>query len=191
MQEEFVVAVIRAPFGVAGICKVESTSGEYEHIISLKEVVLRNKKQTVVCTVESAELAQNVALMKFAGIESPEAIKKYCGWEIIVPRHSARKLKSGEWFIEDLKQCSLVYEGVESKNAPTKKAGVITDVLEGGGSFLFEVALSEDCTFIADSVKYTSSGKPRVVYVPFVVEHIGQINIEAKTVQLMHLWILE
>lgn len=191
MQEEFVVALIRSPFGNAGMCKVESTSGEYEHIISLKEVCLRKDGNVKKCTVQSAELLSNFALMKFVGIDTSEEVKKYSSWEIIVPRHSARKINSDEWFIEDLKGCALVYDGAESNGCSSKVVGTITDVLEGGNAFLFEVLLSEDCTFVADSVKYTSGGKIRKVFVPFVLEHIGTVDINAKTVQLMHLWILE
>ncbi|MBQ9630065.1 MAG: 16S rRNA processing protein RimM [Treponema sp.] len=220
MQKEFVVGLIRSPHGVLGMCKVESTSGKYEHIVSLKEVVLRCKTQTETLKIEKVDFAGSCALVKFCGIDSLEAIRKYKDWELVVPREAARTLEKDEWFIEDIKQCSLVYEvpvnqqinkkvnqGTvlfsEGANANVStsaksvfstelcKVGTITDVLEGGQSFLFEVLLSEDCTILKDSVKYTSDGKIRTVYVPFVTEHIGKIDISSKTVQLMHLWILE
>ena len=44
---------------------------------------------------------------------------------------------------------------------------------------------------LEDSVKKTSSGKPRTVLIPFNATHVGKVDVEAKTVQLMHLWILE
>ena len=54
-----------------------------------------------------------------------------------------------------------------------------------------EVRISEACSVLADDVKRTVSGKPKTVYVPFTEEHIGAVDIEGKTVELMHLWILE
>lgn len=191
MLEEFVVGVIRGPHGTSGMCKVESTSGICGHIASMKEVALRNGEQRKSLAVEQARVSGGIVLMKFSGLDSPEAVRSYSGFELVIPRNEARQLQDGEWFIEDLKGCSLVYEGHESKDAPTKKVGTITDVLEGGAASLFEVLISEDCTFLAHDAKYTAQGKLRMVYVPFVTEHIGKIDIAAKTVQLMHLWILE
>jgi 16S rRNA processing protein RimM len=88
-------------------------------------------------------------------------------------------LKKDEWYIADLLNCSLIYEGKDDPatlNAPTV-VGTITDVLEGGGGYLLEVSLSESCD--------------RKVLVPFNKQFIGKVDIKNKTVQLMHLWILE
>ena len=75
--------------------------------------------------------------------------------------------------------------------APVETIGKITDVLEGGAAQLLEVRISEACSVLADDVKRTVSGKPKTAYVPFTEEHIGAVDIERKTVELMHLWILE
>jgi 16S rRNA processing protein RimM len=187
---QLIAGFIRAPHGVTGEVKVESASGEYGHIVSLEEVTLRHGTETRTCSVESASDGGNYAYMKFAGIDTPEEARKICGWEIMVPRECAYPLKEGEWYIEDLRNCSLVFENTTGPQ-PAEKVGTITDVLEGGAGYLFEVSLSESCSCIADSVRLTASGKPRTVLVPFTQEHIGKIDIEHKTVQLMHLWILE
>ena len=50
-------------------------------------------------------------------------------------------------------------------------------ILEGGGGNLLEVSLAESCD--------------RKVLVPFNNEFIGKVDVKNKTVQLMHLWILE
>lgn len=207
MEEQFVVGFIRAPHGITGEVKVESASGEYDHIAALRNVTLRHSNsnevsgetETKSCSVESAEVGGNCVFMKFAGINSPEDARKFNGWEIVVPREYAYHLKKGEWYIDDLRNCSLVYEngcegskvGPAAEAAPVEKIGTITDVLEGGAAYLFEVTLSESCAILADNIRLTASGKSRTVLVPFTEEHIGRIDIENKTVQLMHLWILE
>jgi 16S rRNA processing protein RimM len=207
MEEQLVVGFIRAPHGITGEVKVESASGEYDHIVSLMNVTLRHVNSTEVpcgtktksCSVESAEIGDNCVFMKFAGIDSPEDARKFNGWEIVVPREYAYSLKKGEWYIDDLRNCSLIYEnscensrvGPAAEAAPVEKIGTITDVLEGGAAYLFEVTLSESCTILADNIRFTASGKNRTVLVPFSEEHIGKVDIENKTVQLMHLWILE
>jgi 16S rRNA processing protein RimM len=207
MEEQIIVGFIRAPHGVTGEVKVESASGEYDHIVALRNVTLRHSNSSdVPCgtdsklfSVEYAEFGGNCVFMKFAGINSPEDARKFNGWEVVVPREYARPLKEGEWYIDDLRNCSLVYEnscessivGPAAEAAPVEKIGTITDVLEGGAAYLFEVTLSESCSILADDIRLSASGKPRTVLVPFTEEHIGKIDIGNKTVQLMHLWILE
>lgn len=197
MIEELAVGFIRGPHGIAGEFKVESTSGEYDHIAVLEEVTLRHGSDRKICKVESAEAGNSTLYMKVAGIESPEDVRKYIGWEIVVPRDKAAPLNKDEWYIEDLKQCSLLYEnktevnGLAAEAAPAEKVGTITDVLEGGAGYLLEVSLSESCSLLAEDIKKTASGKARTVLVPFNKDFIGKVDVKDRTVQLMHLWILE
>ena len=188
---DLTVAFVRGAHGLSGEFKVESASGRYEHIAQLKEVALRLKGQTTLYKVERVEGSDNAFYMKLAGVDSPEAAKKLNGAELRVSRDKALQPKEGEWLIEDLKNCSLVYcENVLANGAPVV-IGSITDVLEGGAGDLLEVVLSESCSLLDDSVKKTSSGKPRTVLVPFNDTHVGKVDVEGKTVQLTHLWILE
>lgn len=188
------MAFVRGPHGLSGEFKVESASGRYEHIAQLKEVALRLKGETTLYKVERVEGSQNAFYMKLAGVDSPEAARKLNGAELRVSREKALQPQEGEWLIEDLKQCSLVYfeneNGLANEVAPVV-IGSITDVLEGGAGDLLEVVLSESCALLEDSVKKTSAGKPRTVLVPFNERHIGKVDVEGKTVQLTHLWILE
>ncbi|MCF0241226.1 MAG: 16S rRNA processing protein RimM [Treponema sp.] len=192
-KEQLVVGFVRGSHGYAGECKIESASGDYEHLVKLKEVTLRHGSLEKLFKVEAVSGGNHVAFMKFAGINSDEEIRKYSGWEIVVPRKYAHPLEENEWYIEDLKNCSLVWNGQVSaaSAAPQEIVGTITDVLEGGVGYLLEVSLSESCSCIDNSVKYDSNGKVRKVLVPFVNEHVGKIDVNNQTVQLMHLWILE
>jgi len=178
MKDQLAVGFIRGPHGITGECKVESASGAYDHIVSLKDVTLRHGEETERRRVESADWGGTCVFMKLAGIDSPEAVRKYNGWEVVVPRECAYPLKKGEWYIDDLKDCSLVYEdknGSAASAAPVETIGKITDVLEGGAAQLLEVRISEACSVLADDVKRTVSGKPKTVYVPFTEEHIGDL----------------
>lgn len=166
---------VRGTFGLEGLLKIESSSGEYEHFSNLKEVTLRfphTKTETsdtgIVYKVEACTVRSADVLLKLKGIDSPEAAKKLHGAEIIVPRDMACPLEKGEFYISDLCNSVLVYKG--------NTVGTITDVVEGGGGFLLE--LSEAAT-----------GK--IMYIPFRSEFIGKINTHAKQVELMHRWILE
>lgn len=187
---------VRGSHGITGEFRVESTSGRYEHFAEMKEVTLRNGKteDSKLFKVESVETESRDLYMKLAGISSPEDAKKYNGWEIVVPRDKACPLEENEWYVEDLKKCSLVYyeaeNGLAERTAP-KVVGTITDVMEGGSGDLLGVLLAENCDCLSDKVKYDAKGRLRTVYVPFRNQFIGEVDIKNKTVQLMHLWILE
>ena len=191
-EKQLVVGFIRGPHGVTGEFKVESASGDYEHIEKLKEVTLRHGSDSKKCKVELAEEGCGTLYMKVAGIDTPEDVRKYNGWEIAVDRKYAHPLGKNEWYVEDLKGCSLIWndERAAAGTAPTV-VGTITDVLEGGAGYLLEVSISESCTVLSDDLKRTSSGKARKALVPLNLNHICNVNVKEKTIQLMHLWILE
>lgn len=194
------VGIIRGTHGLAGNCKVESTSGEFQHFTGMKDVVLRKNGIETKRTIEKVSIGGGILYIKFSGINSPEEAKKLSGSEIVVSREFACPCGKDEYYVEDLKQCQLVYisgsaKGMAEKSAATTAepvvVGTITDVLEGGAGDLFEVVLSESCSLLSQELRTTSSGKPRKVLVPFKKEFIGTVDTKNKQVQLMHLWILE
>ena len=194
-NDVFIVGFVRGSHGISGEFKVESSSGEYEHFSEMTEVTLRNGSsgEEKAFSVESVNFGGRDLYMKLAGIDSPELVKKYNKWEILVPRDKACSLKENEWYVEDLKKCSLFYEnkdGLADKSAPIK-VGTITDVMEGGSGNLLEVRLAEDCDCLSNEVKFDSNGKIRTVYVPFKNQFVGKVDVKNKMIQLMHLWILE
>ena len=192
-EQQLIVGFVRGAHGVTGEFKVESASGYYDHIAALKEVTLRRNNDSRKCRVESAEEGNGTLFMKVAEINSPEEVRKFNGWELVVPRKYAHKLQKNEWYFEDLKGCSLIWNGEEvaAGTAPTEVVGTITDVLEGGSGYLLEVSVSESCTVLADELKFTAKGEARKVFIPFTLNHVSNIDVKNKTIQLMHLWILE
>ncbi|MDR2898195.1 MAG: ribosome maturation factor RimM [Spirochaetaceae bacterium] len=173
-MERLVVGFIRTPFGVEGKVKVESSSGETAHFLELKEIFVRKdgvEKRFAVESVDANDIGRLV--MKLGGIDSPEEMKKYSGWEILVPRKNACPLDRDEYYIADLCRCALVY------GVPPVVVGRITGVIEGGAGELLEVVLDD------------ASAEDRTVFVPFRNEFIGAVDIGKGTVELLHLWVLE
>ena len=196
MVERFVVGFVRGSHGLTGEFKVESASGEYSHFADMEEVSLTDGTLTKAFKVEYVKHSSSVLYMKLAGINSPEEAAKYNRWKIVVPREKAHPLQKDEWYIEDLKGCSVWYKETAGNTAPAAPlkedvVGKVTNVTEGGSGYLVEILLSENCAFLSDEVKKTKCGKPRTVYVPFKNEFIGKVDVKDKKMQLMHLWILE
>ena len=192
LVQSFIVGFVRGSHGVAGKFAFESSSGYYDHFERMTEVTLRNGKtgDSKVFKVESVEIGSFSSFMKLEGINSPEEAKKYMRWEIVVPRGNASVLDEDEWYVEDLKNCSLYYEGKDGLNTIV---GTVTDVLEGGSGDLLEVRLAEDCDFLDEHIRFDSNGKVRTVLIPLNGEagFIGTVDVRKKMIQLMHLWILE
>ncbi|MDR1389047.1 MAG: ribosome maturation factor RimM [Treponema sp.] len=165
MKDEFVIGLAGSPFGLDGRIKIHSLSGFTGHLLGMKNAAVRVGGTTTVYKVEAAFSAP--LSIKLAGVDSPEAARALKGAEILADRAGAAPLESGEFYIEDLKGLA-VFSGGE-------QAGVIGDVIEGGGGFLVEIV--------------RGSGKKCLV--PFRNEFFGRLDIEAGTAELLAPWILD
>jgi 16S rRNA processing protein RimM len=167
MTERFVAALVGSPFGLQGFVKVRSLSGETQHLLKARRLTLRRGDREQVWELEAVEAAASSLLMKFRGVDSPEAAKNLNGAEILLGREDAAPLRPGEYYVEDLKGLE-VYAGTEA-------LGTISDVLEGGGGNLAELRLK--------------TGETRLV--PFRDEFFGDIDLEGRRAELLCRWILE
>ena len=174
--EERTLAVARlgSPRGLHGYLKVHSFSGEYGHILKLKEVILYPPQSAIqqsstprklkVRGFESGDWGIAIA---FIGFDSPEKARELVGMEIVVPREQACPLKDNEWYISDLVGMDLVYQGAVM--------ATVASVLDGGPDPLLEAKLQRD-------------GK--TVLVPFRNEFIGKVDTLAGNMELLVDWIL-
>ena len=154
-------------FGLEGFVKVRPFSGEIGHFSRLKTVSLKLDGKEKTWEIAEVLPRGNFLLMRFAGIDSPEAARLLNGAEIIAGREYAAPLKKGEYYVEDLK-------GIEVVTAEGQVLGHIADVLEGGGGQLAEVALL--------------SGEKRLA--PFRKEFFGELNLGGGKIELLEPWIL-
>lgn len=161
-----IVGFIRGTHGLTGEMCVESASGEYEHLLNLKNVFLPQgstesfeKKEY---KVESSGKSNAFMYMKLYGIDTVEAAGKYVGKPLFVDRRFAKPLRRNEWYIDDLVGLKVIFQ--------KRSVARVVAVIEGGGGWLFEV-LSED------------SGK--TLYVPLDFHFIKNINIRDRTVELL------
>jgi 16S rRNA processing protein RimM len=161
---------VGAPFGLKGFVKVQPLSGESGHLERLNSVVLR--QGTAERTWEVEETARNgsVLLMKFKGIDTPEAAKVLRGAELVTGRDHGAPLGRDEFYVEDLRGMAVAGDAEDSD-----VLGEITDVLDTSGGSLVEIRLP--------------SGELRLV--PFRNEFLGDINLETRRAVLLNRWILE
>ena len=167
-RERFTLGLVGAPFGLEGFVKVKPFSGETDHFTRLEKVTLKQKEKEKIWDIAEVTPRGDFLLLRFTGIDSPEAAALLKGAEIIVGREYAAPLKEGEYYVEDLKGLEVIENG-------GKVLGHITDVVEGGGGQLVEVMLL--------------SGEKR--FAPFRNEFFGELSLEGGKIVLLEPWILE
>jgi 16S rRNA processing protein RimM len=173
VTDRFVVGLIGAPFGLKGFVKVRSLSGEIEHLLNLQSVILRQGNAEKTIDIEESASVPPQVIMKFAGINSPEAAKGLGGGELIVRREQASPLKPGEFYVEDLRGLAVV--AADTAAGDGEMVGRLTNIVEGGGGELAEIRLS------------TGEFK----FVPLRKEFFAPIEPETGRLILRERWILE
>jgi len=172
----FIAGIIGAPFGLEGFVKVKPLSGEIEHLLKLKKVVLRQDRKERALTVEESVPNGDAIIMRFTGFNSPEAAKALAGAELIVSREEAAALKPGEFYVEDLKGIAVLAPvSTAATGENLQILGHINAIIEGGGGDLAEITLN--------------NGKLKLV--PFLKEFFSNFDLENRRVTLNNLWILE
>jgi 16S rRNA processing protein RimM len=168
VTEKFIIGLVGSPFGVKGFVTVRPLSGEIEHLLKLESVVISQDGKERLLQIEETSPSHPGVIMRFAGINSPEAAKTLNGAQLLAGREQAAPLRDGEFYIEDLKGLP-----VNTENGET--IGHITDIIEGGGGELAEIRLCD--------------GEKRLV--PFRNEFFSEICPEKGRIIIQNLWILE
>ncbi len=153
------VGVIRKAHGVRGEASVEPWTDSLDRFDDLESVTLvsPDEAQTRDVAVESVRIHSGRALLKFAGIETPEDVQLLHNWTVEIPEEDARELEEGEYFLHDLVGLTLV-------DAEGRARGVVTDVYEGGGGMLLNV----------------KRGDGKEFEVPFAADLCTSVDLEAK-----------
>ena len=134
MAERIAVGVIRKPHGVRGEASVEPWTGSPDRFNELHAVTLvsPDEASTRAATIESARAHAGRALVKFAGIGSPEEVAALRDWTIEIEEHEARTLEENEYFLHDLVGLTLV-------DADGRERGKVVGTEEGAGGVLLNV----------------------------------------------------
>jgi len=158
MTDRIAVGIIRKAHGVRGEASIEPWTDSPDRFEELSSVTLVSPDgKTRAAEIEGTRAHGDRALVKFAGIETPEAVQLLQGWTIEIPEEDARSLDDDEYFIHDL-------IGLRLFDGDGRERGVVTEVLEGGGGLLLSVKRADGKTF----------------ELPFAADLCTEINLEAK-----------
>lgn len=167
MNQTLLSGKIGRPFGVSGDLVVDSYSGEWDHLFSLDNLHLQREGKQQVVKVQQWTEKGHVMLVRLEGYSSPEAARRWTGWEIMIDRSQAPSLDEDEYFLTDLVGMRLFYH--------SREMGTVSGWLEGGAHALLEVTK-------------TDGGK---AVLPFLKKFIGKIDLNRQEMELLEDWILE
>src|SRR4051812_39166590 len=160
MSDRIALGRIRKSHGVRGEASVEPWT-DFERFQELTNVILvsPDESETRPMRIETVRAHSGSALIKFAGISTPEDMQLLRGWTVEIPESQARKLDQDEYFLHDLVGLRLVdHDGSDR--------GEVIEVYEGGGGILLSVQRR-------DGKKYD---------VPFASAICTEIDIKSKRI---------
>ncbi len=150
-----------------GYLTIGSFSGEFEHLRSLKTVVLVKDSRREEMRIEDFRVTAKGGLLKVENVDDPETGRKYSGWELWVHRDIAAPLAVGEFYVADLVGCGIFLN--------EKRMGKVLHVCEGGEDALLEIGVPND----------------RTVYIPFRNDFIGRVDLREKSIEVLVDWFFE
>lgn len=177
------IGVIRTSHGVGGAVKVFSLSGETTHFFALTEVELRHGAQRSQVSIDWCRSHGDALLLKFVGVDTPEAAKRLSGAEIWVDRQAAAPLHTNEHYVSDLVGLRVVavrgesldgYPVVGDGSRAQADLGTVEAVYDGAQAPLLSIR--------------TANG---MRLVPFMQQFVGTVDLVSGTVELTAPWILD
>jgi 16S rRNA processing protein RimM len=175
-MERIAVGIIRKAHGVRGEASIEPWTDSPDRFDELKTVTLVSPDDALTreLRVESVRAHGERALMKFAGIDTPEEVQTLHNWTIEIPADQARSLDEDEYFLHDLIGLTLF-------DAESRERGVVTDVYEGGGGLLLNVKRADgrefELPFAADlCTEIDVAAKRMVVALPAGLDDLDSVK---------------
>jgi 16S rRNA processing protein RimM len=175
-MERIAVGIIRKAHGVRGEASIEPWTDSADRFEELKSVTLVSPDDALTreLRVESVRAHGERALMKFAGIDTPEEVQTLHNWTVEIPADQARALDEDEYFLHDLTGLTLI-------DAEGRQRGVVTDTYEGGGGILLHVKRADgkefDVPFAADlCTEIDVAGRRMVVALPEGLDDLDAIS---------------
>ncbi|MFW5710644.1 MAG: ribosome maturation factor RimM [Spirochaetia bacterium] len=159
------VGIVRTSHGVQGYVKVKSFSGETAHFSEMREVLLIKNNREKAYRIEAVKPFHQGVLIKFEGVDSPEAGKLLAGSEIWAERGESAPLEEGEFYAADVVGCHLYFQGSD--------VGVVRSIIENGATDLLEVKVDKGTRIV-----------------PLTEQFVGEIDVENKTIELKDDWVL-
>lgn len=146
MEDFLQIGVITKTHGVHGEVKVFPTTDDPRRFKRLKEVFVETKGGMKILEPESVKFFKNMVILKFKGLDTPEAVYVYNQCKLLVSRENAVKLQKDEYFIADLIDLQVIDE-------EEKKIGLVEDVLQTGANDVYVIRMEDGKELLLPAIK--------------------------------------
>ena len=127
------VGVISSVHGVHGECKVYPTTDDMTRFKKLDKVYACDGKGfEQKLKIAGVKFFKNMVILKFDGIDTPEAIQKLRSRDLMIDREDAEPLEEGEYFIADLIGLKAVDENEET-------IGTVEEIFPTGANLVVQI----------------------------------------------------
>jgi 16S rRNA processing protein RimM len=154
-----VCGYLRRPHGVHGEMIMELDTDFPEHLKPGRELFLGKTHQPV--TIESFRANDQTVLIKFSGIDSPEAVGEFRNNTVFVKTDDLPSLPDGEYYYYQL----MGLDVVDEKDQPV---GFIFDILQTGANDVYVVHASDGSEIL----------------IPVIEDVVLKIDIKAKKIHV-------
>lgn len=137
MEQFLRIGVITSPHGVKGEAKIYPTTDDARRFEDADEVVIVKEDRKIKASVTGVKYFKNMVIAKLSCFETPEEVKKFAGFDIMVSREHAVPLQEGEYYIADLIGCMVISDEGEH-------IGSLIDVIQTGANDVYLVKTPED-----------------------------------------------
>ncbi len=130
-------ATVGKTHGTDGFVRVYSLSGEYSHLKKISSCLVRLPSgEELALTVCATQNKGDLFLIKFNEYPTPEKARFLAKSSILIRREDAPRLKKGEYYVADLYDMNVMYDG--------KKVGTVKCTAEGGQALLLVVVRTDN-----------------------------------------------
>lgn len=166
--ERLAVAKVGKTHSLSGELRLYTLSGEEKHLFQIKRcfISLSGEADREI-EVDRVSKDGKSLFIHFKGYDTPEKAKTLSGSVIKLKREECTPLKEGEYYIADLYDMDVLYQG--------EKVAVVDSTLEGGQALLLEVVTKEGRKYL----------------VPLMNEYVGRVDVDKNTLELKNIELLQ
>lgn len=164
-EEKIAIGKFTKPFGVHGLIKFVSYSGESAHLKKIKTVYVDKIHQSF--EVEAWHTAGLPWRCKLKGFDTPESCTALLGNDVLVSKKFGATLQEGEYYLSDL-------IGIEIR-CENRLVGSISGVITDSYAPLLEISKVHGNT----------------AYIPFIKEFFDEPDVENQSIELLNEMLLD
>lgn len=127
-----VVGEITRPHGVRGAVRILPVTDFPDRLLRRRRVVVAHAGQARPFRVEQAAAAGRFVVMKFAGIETPEAARTLRGFQVCVPREEVPPPPPGQFYVFQV-------VGLRCRTPEGRTVGTVAEVIRTGSNDVYVV----------------------------------------------------